>query len=101
MLDITNFEKRVLLLAGLNFWDLIASYYFVVKKEVQELNPVMEALIKYDPRFFVVYKIMAMGAIVVLANFSIKNKLGYFAYWIITSFYAAISFLHLVFYFNL
>jgi len=89
------FEKRVLWLGLLNIWDLIGTYYFVIMKAaVRELNPAMNFLIHLGPKYFIVYKLLTMFAIVALADFSIKNKVGELSYKVILSFYMMVGLIH-------
>lgn len=93
----TTFEKRIIWLSLLNFWDLFATYYFVVfKKMAEEYNPAMDFLIQLNPVYFIAYKILTMFAIVVLADYSTKSKNGLLIYRILLSFYVAVSTIHVV-----
>ncbi len=93
----TLFEKRTLWLSLLNFWDLFATYYFVVLKKVaEEYNPAMDYLIQLNPTYFILYKILTMFAIVILTDFSVKNKNGLLIYRILASFYIAVGMIHIV-----
>lgn len=93
----TTFEKRALWLSFLNIWDLIATYYFVIiKKTAEEFNPAMDFLIQVHPAYFVIYKILTMFAIVLLADYSVKNKTGALIYHILLSFYLAVAGVHII-----
>lgn len=94
------FEKRALFLMALNLWDLTATYYYVVLRKMEELNPIMEYLIHFDPKLFIIYKIATMAAIVVLTEYSFKTKTAYLIYLIITGFYLGVGILHFLFAFK-
>ena len=41
-----------------NFFDAISTYYFVIIKGVEELNPVMNFLLEVSPILFLIFKLI-------------------------------------------
>jgi hypothetical protein len=92
----SKFEKRFFALAFLNFVDLVSTYYIVIlTKQAEELNPLMDYLIKKDPFYFIAYKLLAMIAILFIVDKSLKTRSGFLAYSILLVIYSSLGLVHL------